>query len=383
MIYQLENPPALTTDHQSQLRLGGFSGLFYDKNSIPTEPEFFTVTDRGPNGEPFKYKEIYTARVFFIPDFQPRIVHLKIKNKTLEVIKQIPLFNPDGSKISGRPNRSDTSDEFPLNIKKEPLEFDLNGLDTESIAIDDKGHFWLGEEYRPSILKFDKNGKLLKRFVPKNSFTKEETNSLQKKYGKSFLVAHLPEIYNQRMLNRGFEAMTIYKNKLYAMTQSSLALNEKKKSESSVIRILELDINTEKITGEYIYLMKNQKIKLGDMAVTKSGELLILEQDGVVGQDGYRSIFKINLQNATNILDLKLSKHPENMTDEEIQKSLKPVGKELLLDLVKEGFNFAEKVEGLTLIDDQTLAVMNDNDFGIENGEVTNNNKTNLEIFGF
>ena len=40
------------------------------------------------------------------------------------------------------------------------------------------------------------------------------------------------------------------------------------------------------------------------------------------------------------------------------------IGKEQLIDLRAEGWT-AEKVEGICMVDDKTIAVINDNDFGI------------------
>ena len=42
-----------------------------------------------------------------------------------------------------------------------------------------------------------------------------------------------------------------------------------------------------------------------------------------------------------------------------------PITKYLHVDLVTAGYNTTEKVEGLTIIDCNTLAVINDNDFTV------------------
>ncbi len=47
--------------------------------------------------------------------------------------------------------------------------------------------------------------------------------------------------------------------------------------------------------------------------------------------------------------------------------AIHPIEKILHVDLNEAGYNQVQKVEGLTLIDPQTLAVLNDNDFGVAN----------------
>ena len=48
-----------------------------------------------------------------------------------------------------------------------------------------------------------------------------------------------------------------------------------------------------------------------------------------------------------------------------VENGIHPVEKILHVDLNEASYNQVQKVEGLTLIDPQTLAVLNDNDFGV------------------
>ena len=62
--------------------------------------------------------------------------------------------------MSGLPNVDPrggawNSDEFPLDRDGKEIPFDEFGIDPESLAVDGAGNFWVGEEYGPSLLKFD------------------------------------------------------------------------------------------------------------------------------------------------------------------------------------------------------------------------------------
>ena len=39
--------------------------------------------------------------------------------------------------------------EIALNFKMKDLETDVNGLDTEGLAVDKDGNFWISDEYGP------------------------------------------------------------------------------------------------------------------------------------------------------------------------------------------------------------------------------------------
>ena len=382
----LSNPPLI----KNNIFLGGFSGLVFIKNPTPNTLDFYGITDRGPNGDGFKYASTvngqlkkYFARTFLLPDFQPRIVKLKIQDNATTFTQEILLKNPDGSKMTGLPNRENGDDEFPMDYNNKKMSYDLNGIDSESLAIDQNGNFWIGEEYGPSLLKFNNEGKLIKRFAPEDSYQPKDIKFLNEKYGAKFFITNLPKIYKKRMINRGFEAMTIFNNKIYAMTQSSLTTKNNDTGLSTFIRILEFDIASETVIGEYAYTLDNSLHKLGDLCVGSDGTFYLIEQDGNLGNKSFRSIFKFRLDGATNFLTLKIESNLEELDSETILKIITPVKKELALNLTQKGFHYVEKLEGLTLIDEHTFATINDNDFGVENSEISNQIKSIIGIFHF
>lgn len=291
---------------------GGFSGLFFEKQD-GDELIFWTHSDRGPNNDEIEDATTgITKRPFLVPGFQPYCIRFSLNRKTKAVksISKIPFTLFDGTPISGLPNKP--GDELPVDSRGTELKRDIHGIDPECLAFD--GEFiWLGEEYGPSILKFNLQGRLIKRYLPDGT--------------------HLPSKLLERRVNRGFEALTYRGGKVFAMLQSPL-----KKEELSVL-ILEFDPILEKVTGEHWYPLDSLETdKIGDMGFWDKS-LYVIEQN----------------EKIHNIYEVQLGVLNE-------QGLLK---KRLVLELTAAGYDFAKKVEGLTSISSLEIAVLNDNDFKV------------------
>lgn len=61
---------------------------------------------------------------------------------------------------------------------------------------------------------------------------------------------------------------------------------------------------------------------------------------------------------------LKLASAIKKIYRIKIKPGEKQVEKNLVLDLLEEGYGFVEKAEGIALMDSRIIAVLSDNDFG-------------------
>ncbi|MFM7384426.1 MAG: choice-of-anchor I family protein, partial [Microcystaceae cyanobacterium] len=181
-------------------------------------------------------------------------------------------------------------------------------------------------------------------------------------------------------------------NKLYAFVQSPLrnpaTLSNGALNNLNNIRIVEFDLATETVTGEYLYRLDNPDLgtpdntrpdKIGDATYLGNGEFLVVERDDdAIASDPLsnieKKVYRFSLQDATNILgedapiDLGggVMKTLDEMTPSELaSQAINLVEKTLHLDLATAGYNTVEKVEGLALVDANTIAVLNDNDFQV------------------
>jgi hypothetical protein len=102
------------------------------------------------------------------------------------------------------------------------------------------------------------------------------------------------------------------------------------------------------------------------------GRFLVLERDDVLGPDAHKYVYRIDLNDATNIhgLDATLPVGPGGGLEMQSERGLlragiRPVQKSLYADLTAAGYDAVDKPEGLALVDGTTLALVNDNDFGL------------------
>jgi hypothetical protein len=309
--------------------VGGFSGLFLESNQDKDVLIFMTHSDRGPNGD--KIEDPRTGQIkrrFMYPDFQPFWKRFSINRKTKEIklLNTIGLTLPNKKPLTGISNNNE--DEVLIDGNGKELKKDINGIDPESICFDGR-FFWMGEEYGPSLLKFSQAGELLRRYVPETSYAQAPDEI----YKDS-----LPKVLLKTKLNRGFEGVACDGDKVYAILQSPLP------GENLDVRLIEFNSVTEKVERELFYPLDSKKAdKIGDM-VFSQGFLYILEQNDEVGDNSFHKVYKVELSSFDK---------PER------------VNKILVKDLVKAGYSFAEKIEGLTVINDQEIAIVNDNDFGV------------------
>ena len=342
------------------VRLGALSGLqFEGRDSRTSDWNFLTTTDRGPNLEEITGPNGEVQRPFANPSYHVQWLRFAFNPSSGAITfkERIELLKADGKAFSGLPNGDSTaSDEVGVDMKGQVLPADPMGIDTESLAIDTDGTVWMGEEYRPSVLHFTRDGKLLNRWVPEGS--KKET-------GEPLLPAQL----KNRRPNRGFEGLAVSGTSVYAFLQSGL------KGEADTTRIYKVEKATGRTQGIFVYPFETTpkgwpKIdKIGDAVATPDGEFYVIEQNGSTKEDAVRRIYKIDLANATDLTKLpdRIVKGHElcerERQTEGIERCILPVRKTLIADLAELGFRDLEKAEGLALVDSSTLAVVNDNDF--------------------
>ncbi|MFB6507193.1 esterase-like activity of phytase family protein [Streptomyces sp. NPDC002466] len=347
------------------VKLGGIGSDIYPADR---KGEFWTVTDRGPNGQ-IKI-DGKKRRTFPVPGFDPAIVKVRVSGKHLRVVRAIPLTTRSGNPVTGLSNQS-SRDEAPYTYDaRTPLPYDPNGLDTEGIVRAADGTFWLVDEYGPSLVHVSARGRVLARYVPQGLGLT----------GADYpVVEALPGVLLHRKVNRGFEGLALLPGgDLVLAVQSPLSLPDQDAGESSRnVRLLRFSTKKHAVTAEYAYRFDpvdvvdpgeddTSELKISSVVAIGRDDLLVEERT-----DKAARLHRVSLPHGSGILgsawdDPTTSPSYEELTDPSAS-GVPVLRKRLVVDLGKVA-GVPGKIEGVAVTGRDTLALINDNDFGMTDG---------------
>ncbi|MFJ6737413.1 esterase-like activity of phytase family protein [Streptomyces sp. NPDC091279] len=354
-----------TVDNDRGVDLGGIGSDIYPTGR---KNEFWTVTDRGPNGQ---IKVSGTKRrTFPVPGFDPAIVKIRVSGDTVKVLDAIPITTASGKAVTGLSNQ-EGRDEAPYSYDaKTPLSYNPNGLDTEGIVRAADGTFWLVDEYGPSLVHVSARGKVLTRYVPKG---------LGPTGADYPVVEALPAVLLHRKINRGFEGLAqLPGGDLVIAMQSPLSLPDEDAGEGSLTtRLLRFSPRKKAVTAEYAYRFDpvnvvdpseddTSELKISSVVAVGGDRLLVEERT-----DKAARLQVVELDRRSNILggrydDATTSPSLEQLADP-AASGVPVLRKRLVVDLGKVK-GVPGKIEGIARVDGDTLALINDNDFGMTDG---------------
>ncbi|OWW27474.1 hypothetical protein B4Q04_05125 [Zobellia sp. OII3] len=360
--YPLPYSVLSTINNTVEIRNGGFGS---GATSHPTKGnEFYAITDRGPN------TDYLDGKKFPVASYTPRIGHYRVtESGKIELLEEILLKDPSGQLISGIPNPEGkgATGEIPYDADGNAIAFDDFGLDSEGIVALKDGTFWVSDEYGPHIVHYNANGVQLERISPIG--VNEDTGDRK-----------LPAVFAKRRANRGMEGLAVTPDEktLVGIMQSTMYNPEK--IQSNITRIVTFDLETG-YTRQYVYVQETANLSNSEITAISNTEFLVVERDGKFAGAGaaQKHIYKINLAGATDIsgsnpkneLGLMVGdKTIEQSTAEELaEANIVPVQKELVVDLVAEFGYRHDKLEGIWLVDDNTLGFINDDDFTVSDND--------------
>jgi len=394
--YDVTIPSPGTTTAGGVVPGGGLSGLYATGRDGQGRLTFLAPADRGPNGNGTS-KDVIKADgtpgtdgiadpvvPFLLPDYQARFYKLALNEATgqVTVTDTITLTGKDGTTpITGRSNGK--ADQIPVDANGNLLPYDRYGADLESIVQDKDGNIWMSDEYRPAIYKFSATGRLIERYVPIGAGAAAGLNP------GDLGLETLPAEYAKRQTNRGFEGMAYdaASNKLFAFVQSPLDdVGSNDGTKGSLVRVLEVGTTDGTPTAEYLYPMagkasatgvdqviyESRVDKIGDVAYDPARQVFyVLERDSAAGAASYKQVFEVSLKGASNILGNAVANEENISIDALKAQGITVAAKVLLTNLSSEGYVPNDKPEGLALLQDGRLAVINDNDFGVTGLDAT------------
>ena len=219
-------------------------------------------------------------------------------------------------------------------------------FDVEAIRRDRHGHYWIGDEFGPYLLKTDANGTVLRPEISLPGVYAPQHKDVVA--GRA--VANLPS-------SGGFEGMAINRsgNRLYTLLERSVAGDPDK-----TLRIDEFDIDGERYTGRrFIYPLDPAGTNIGDMVAVDDLRFVVLERNGATatttGAAPFKKVYLIDLEGVAEggvvrkfeLVDLMKLADPH--------------------DLDRDGrtvFTFPYvTIENVLILDPRTLLIVNDNNF--------------------
>jgi hypothetical protein len=384
------NPVKLPNGEERKYTIGPGSGAFRH----PSDPVdvVWTVGDRGPNmtcdeagslGKDVveKCEKLKNGRVYPTPDYTPSIYKLQLDRKagTFSVLDIIPLKTAKtGKPVTGLLNPQTVSTrDTGMNLAGEALPYGPDNLDLEAVVGLSDGTFWVSEEMGPSIAHVTADGRVLKRLVPANA-------GPDYRDAEAEIVPSLPMILSKRQGNRGFESLAISPDEkfLYAIMQNPLANPDAKTyRQSKNSRLFKIERETLKVIGEYVYQLDNPQSFGADPSDKQNdpriSELLALGMDRLLvleRTEKTTKLHEVSLGNATNILASRwddVATSPSLESENDLGKlGVVPLTKTLRFDTFRDFKGAPDKIEGMALLGDGALILINDNDFGIR-GDAT------------
>lgn len=331
-VYWVPKYKTLATVENITIEEGGFgSAIARDPDSASS---FYLLTDRGPNFDlPGNDK-----KGFACPDFAPSIAQVQIEGANIKINKVIALQDANNHPMTGRAE---------------------GGIDPEGLVVLADHTFWVSDEYGPFLMHFDENGKLLKKIGPGGG---------------------LPRVFARRRSNRGMEGLTKSPDGklLIGMMQSPLDNPDADvRNGGRIARILIYNLETDK-TEQYLYCLRDPENVISDLAALSPTRFLVIERDSKVPGNAnnaakFKKIMRADISKCKDSSDpadgaaglLVDGRAIEQTPVERLQKLNFVAETTEALDLLKLNYPH-EKAEGICIINDTTIAICNDDDFGIE-----------------
>lgn len=344
-------PPG-TPDQANLNRFGFYSDLSYN----PRDGYWYALSDRGPGGG--------------VIDYATRLQRLRIAYDHRSgrigqpVIERTVLFTDARGEAFNGLN--------PLLLNGDAGKLGLS-FDPEGLAIGRNGHFFVADEYGPSVYEFAPNGRFLRAFAtPDNLLPRNAQGALD-------YVGDRKQVVSGRQDNRGFEGLTFNASgdKLYAVMQDPLVHEGSNHDgrRSRNVRIVEFDARSGRSRAQYVYQLESiaalnaidastgddfsatqqgRSIGLSAIHALSDREFLVLERDNrglgveVTAAPLHKRVYRISLRGASNVAGRSLAGSDELPAD--VRAVAKAPELDILAALRESGArDIPEKLEGLAI----------------------------------
>ena len=238
---------------------------------------------------------------------------------SVELVEAVPLMGAGGVPITGRPGLFGSApglaghDEEALDLAGATVQPDSFGARFGGATRAVGNSIWLGEMRRNGLWRMSESGQLVERYVPAGT-------------PPAFGTGSLPAVFAQRRLNLslgqgqrygGFGAVANHSVRETVFAAPRLPLDNPDTAadtaslESRVARLLELRNDSGFVVGEYVVVLEAQGHALEGMTYLPAlppgnspGDEGLFLLEASTDSEGFRGIFRIDVEQATNLRTL-------------------------------------------------------------------------------
>ncbi|MCL8009791.1 esterase-like activity of phytase family protein [Streptomyces sp. AS02] len=247
--------------------------------------------------------------------------------------------------VLGGFNLSDPDRRVPFPLTRADRVLTGADFDVESIVRMPDGTYWLGDEFGPWLLHFSAKGRLLEAPIALDGVKAPENpylNGAQPNIGSS----------------KGFEGLvrSVDGRHLYPLLEGTVTGDT-----PGDLRFSEFDLRKRAYTGKrFVYRLESASNAIGDAIAVDRHRFLVIERDG--GQGDTAKFKRIYLADTRD-------RDADGLMDKTLVADLLDIANPKGLGGFGETFRFPfQTIEDVNLVDDRTLAVLNDNNFPFSSG---------------
>jgi hypothetical protein len=273
----------------------------------------------------------------------------------LRVQRLAPSFADKQVDVLGGVHLTDPNGLVPWKLTRADRVLTGADFDVESIVKDTAGGYWIGDEFGPYLLHFDRAGRLLSAPVPLDGVTAPETAT------RTGTTANLGS-------SKGFEGLAESPDgrHLYALLEGSVTGDT-----AGDLRLNEFDTRTGKYTGKrYVYRLGAPNLAIGDAIAIDRNRFLIIERDG--GQGATAVIKRLYIADTRD-------RDRDGLLDKTLLVDLMNIANPRKVGGFGATFTFPfQTIEDVVILNEKTVAVLNDNNFPFSSGRtagVADNNE--------
>ncbi len=262
----------------------------------------------------------------------------------LRVHRIAPDFVTGRVDVVGGVNLTDPNGHVPFPLTRPDRVLTGADFDVESMVRLADGSFWTGDEFGPYLLHFDRAGRLLSPPVQLPGVFAPGNPAGQPNLGSS----------------KGFEGLALSPDRrtLNALLEGTVVGDE-----PGTLRLYEFDVAAGRFTDtRWTYRLDSTEHAIGEAIAVDRNRLLVIERDAAAGADA--KVKKIYLAD-------KRDRDRDGKLDKTLVADLLDLANPRGLGGFGSPFRFPfPTIESVLIVDDRTLAVLNDNNFPFSSSRV-------------